>query len=313
MVDAVITWVDGADPAHRAKREWWLAEMEGHEAQPHPGTANTRWDSRFELYYCIRLIRRNAPWIRRIFLVTDDQCPKWLTEDEARHYNVVLVDHKTIFAGHEQVLPTFNSTTIETMLHRIPGLSERYLYFNDDIFLLRPIREQDYFDDNGARWRGRFQERYTVKKLLQLLRWITNTPKRDGYVGVRGEQSILGRKRMFMLAHAPYPFVLDFTRDMIEHDDRIERNIVHRFRCREVFFPAALVANAGFLQDRATKGPNDWEYIHAHHGEDEILQRIELCRRNERVKSLCVQSLDMMPVPLQKQIETLLRECLQES
>lgn len=311
MVDAVITWVDGADPAHRAKRERWLAEEQGHDAQVRHDTAATRWDSRFELYYCIRLIRRNAPWVQRIFLVTDDQRPEWLTEQEAQRHNVVLVDHKTIFAGYEHVLPTFNSTTIETMLHRIPGLSERYLYLNDDIFLLRPTQEQDYFKGELACWRGRFHKRYTVKKLVQFLRWLTRTPKRDGYVGVRGEQAILGRKRMFILAHAPYPFLRSFARDLIEHDGRMERNIVYRFRCWDAFFPAALVANAGLMQGRARKGSNDWEYIHAQHSENEILKRIQSCRSNAKIKSLCVQSLDMMPDHIQKQIEMLLLEGLE--
>ncbi|WP_063464580.1 stealth family protein [Ectothiorhodospira sp. BSL-9] len=313
MVDAVITWVDGADPAHRAKRVRWLAKVQGREAKPRPGTADTRWDSRFELYYCIRLIRRNAPWIQRIFLVTDDQRPDWLTDQEAQRNNVVLVDHKTIFAGHEHVLPTFNSTAIDTVLHRIPGLSERYLYFNDDVFLLRPTREQDYFDGEHGRWRGRFQKRYTVKKLVQLLRWLTRTPKRDGYVGVRKEQTILGQKRMFIMAHAPYPFVRSLTRELIELDGRLERNIVHRFRHWDTFCVPSLLANYGLMQGRARKGPNDWEYIHAHHTEDEILRRLERCRRDEKIKSLCVQSLDMMPDNLQTQIEMLLRECLQKA
>ncbi|WP_018878416.1 stealth family protein [Thioalkalivibrio sp. ALE28] len=307
MVDAVITWVDGADPAHQAKRERWLAELEGRESKARPGTAETRWESRFELYYCIRLIRQNAPWIRRIFLVTDNQRPEWLTEEAAQHYGVVLVDHKTLFAGHEHVLPTFNSTTIETMLHRIPGLSERYLYFNDDVFLLRPVREEDYFRGDRGCWRGQFQKRYTVKKGVQFMRWVTRKPIPDGFVGVRGEQEVLGRKRMFMLGHAPHPFARDFTRSVIEHDGRMERNIVHRFRHWDTLCVPALIANAGFLQGQARRGPNDWAYIHEHHGEAEIRHRMDRCRRDDRIKSLCVQSLDMMPDDVQMEIEALLK------
>lgn len=310
MVDAVITWVDGSDPAHRAKRARWLAELEGHQAQPRPGTSDTRWESRFELYYCVRLIRKNAPWIRRIFLVTDDQRPEWLTEEEAQRQDVVLIDHKTIFAGHERVLPTFNSTAIETMLHRIPGLSDRYLYFNDDIFLLRPTCERDYFLGERGRWRGRFQKRYTVKKAAQLLRWMTRKPKRDGYLGVRKEKAIVGQKRMFIIAHAPHPFCRNLTQEVIECNERMERNIVHRFRYWDTFVPGALVANTGLLLGRAEKGPNDWEYIHPQHGEEEIRRRIERCRRDARIKSLCVQSLDMMADNIQDEIETLLREHL---
>jgi hypothetical protein len=85
-----------------------------------------------------------APWVRKIFIVTDDQKPEWLVEDE----KVQIVDHTTIFPSGTR-LPTFNSHAIETALHRIPGLSEHFIYFNDDVFCTSPVRKIDFFTSTG--------------------------------------------------------------------------------------------------------------------------------------------------------------------
>lgn len=311
MVDAVVTWVDGSDPAHVAKRKYWLAQLQGSEAISRHGTLHTRWESSFELYYCIHLIRRNAPWIEKIYLVTDEQRPDWLTEEEARRLDVVLVDHKTIFAGFEGCLPTFNSDAIEAVLHRVPGLSDRYLYFNDDVFLLRPTPAKKYFHGERAYWRGRFEKRFTVKQLLKFGRWIAGARERDGFVGVRKERAVLELKRVFNNAHAPYPFFRDLTRDVIEESGWMEENMSQKFRKWESVSVPQLVSNAAILRGYATKGPGDWEYIHSEHSEEEVDRRLERCLKEKKIKSLCVQSLDMMSKQMQDKIERLLGQALQ--
>ncbi|MFF8954318.1 stealth family protein [Streptomyces sp. NPDC014894] len=139
-VDAVYTWVDGQDPA-------WLRRRQEAQGQPyHEEAANTaRFASRDELRYSLRSLRQNAPWIRRVFLVTDDQTPSWLDPSAE---GITLVSHRDIFTD-PSVLPTFNSHAIESQLHHIEGLSEHFLYFNDDMFLGRPVTPQDFFHANG--------------------------------------------------------------------------------------------------------------------------------------------------------------------
>lgn len=140
-VDAVYTWVDGEDP------EWRRRRADAAQTTYHPESANdARYASHDELRYSLRSLHLFAPWLRHIYLVTDRQVPEWLNTDDPR---LTVVDHREIFAD-PSVLPTFNSHAIESQLHHIDGLSEHFLYFNDDVFLGRPLVPQQFFLGNGT-------------------------------------------------------------------------------------------------------------------------------------------------------------------
>ncbi|WP_415184115.1 hypothetical protein [Phaeovulum sp.] len=104
----------------------------------------SRFKSRDELRYSLRSIFDYAPWVRNIFIVTNGQVPTWLDVD---HDRVRVVPHREIIPA--EYLPTFNSHVIESCLHRIPGLAEHYIYFNDDVMLLRAVKPTDFFTENG--------------------------------------------------------------------------------------------------------------------------------------------------------------------
>nr|WP_234426776.1 stealth family protein [Streptomyces niger] len=139
-VDVVYTWVDGADPA-------WLERRAAFTGQAyHDEAANAaRYANRDELRYSLRSLDMYAPWVRDVYLVTDDQVPAWLN---TAHPRVKVVSHRAIFTDTGN-LPTFNSHAIESQLHHIDGLSEHFLYFNDDVFLGREASPHDYFLANG--------------------------------------------------------------------------------------------------------------------------------------------------------------------
>jgi hypothetical protein len=139
-VDAVYTWVDGSDPAWQRRRATVVGEPY------HPQAANAaRFLSRDELRYSLRSLHMYAPWIRHVYLVTDQQVPAWL---DTAHPGITVVDHREIFTD-PTALPTFNSHAIESQLHHIEGLAEHFLYFNDDVFLGRPTVPQHFFLANG--------------------------------------------------------------------------------------------------------------------------------------------------------------------
>jgi len=142
-VDAVLLWVDGNDPVLNAKRREWAPEG---ALSLDDQAGKTRYADCGEIHYCIRSIRKFAPWIRRIYVVTDGQDP----QVEPGAIPVEVVDHSAIFAGYESFLPVFNSIAIETMYWRIPGLSRRFVYFNDDFFLARPVEPSDFFTEDGV-------------------------------------------------------------------------------------------------------------------------------------------------------------------
>ncbi|MDX5318638.1 MAG: Stealth CR1 domain-containing protein, partial [Actinomycetes bacterium] len=144
-IDAVYTWVDGSDPAWRARKEERLHALSAPHAL-HPESSNpARYEPIDELRYSLRSLESYAPWFQSIYLVTDRQRPTWLSED---HPRLTIVDHREIFR-ERAALPTFNSHAIETQLHHINGLAEHWVYFNDDVLLGRSILPSLFFDQHG--------------------------------------------------------------------------------------------------------------------------------------------------------------------
>lgn len=139
-VDAVYTWVNHNDPAWATL----YAKHSGVAATTTDATALSRFHSNDELRYSLRSVAANAPWVRRIFVLTNCARPDWLVDDP----RLVWVDHAAAIPS--DCLPTFNSHVIESCLHRIPDLSEHFLYLNDDVFLARPLLKSFFFDESGA-------------------------------------------------------------------------------------------------------------------------------------------------------------------
>uniref|UniRef100_A0A667Z510 N-acetylglucosamine-1-phosphotransferase subunits alpha/beta n=1 Tax=Myripristis murdjan TaxID=586833 RepID=A0A667Z510_9TELE len=101
----------------------------------------SRFEDNEELRYSLRSVERHAPWVRHIFIVTNGQIPSWLNLDNSR---VTVVTHQDIFLNHSH-LPTFSSPAIETHIHRIPGLSQKFIYLNDDVMFGKDVWPDDFF------------------------------------------------------------------------------------------------------------------------------------------------------------------------
>ncbi|WP_431711910.1 stealth conserved region 3 domain-containing protein [Glutamicibacter uratoxydans] len=140
-IDVVYTWVDDQDPQWQQQKHEFTADTSG---QHELSVGQMRFRNRDELKYSVRSVRSFMPWVRNIYLVTADQYPKWLAEES----EIKVITHREIFPEPE-VLPVFNSHAIESCLHRIPGLAEHFLYFNDDTMLLRLQDPANYFHGNG--------------------------------------------------------------------------------------------------------------------------------------------------------------------
>lgn len=140
-IDLVYLWVDGTDPAWHAKKE---AALKQYSDTPRYGLGSERWRDRQELKYSLRSIEQYLPWVNHIYIVTDNQVPMWLN---INHPKITIIDHRDILPP--DALPTFNSMAIETALHRIPGLSEHFIYANDDCFVNQPLSPDFFFDKKG--------------------------------------------------------------------------------------------------------------------------------------------------------------------
>lgn len=139
-IDFVYLWVDGNDPIWQAKRNTFI----GHTQKGSAVNCEGRYANNDELKYSLRSIDTYAPWIHKIFIVTDEQVPSWLDTSNPK---IQIVDHKEILPP--QSLPCFNSCLIEHFLYRIPGLSEHFLYGNDDMYINQPVTPNDFFAADG--------------------------------------------------------------------------------------------------------------------------------------------------------------------
>ena len=98
-----------------------------------------------ELKYSLRSLYKFAPWIRNIYILTNGQIPKWLNIDNKR---IKIVTHSDIFQNKSH-LPTFSSPAIEANIHNIPGISEHFLYLNDDVLFGKPVYPEDFISTEG--------------------------------------------------------------------------------------------------------------------------------------------------------------------
>ncbi len=114
-------WVNGSDPV--------LHALQDRYKYPKQGIQPNKFREWHELLFSMRSVHMFAPWVRTIYLVTASQVPIWLN---TTHPRVRVIDHHALFPDPVSQLPTFNSLAIESVLHRIPGLSEYFLYFNND-------------------------------------------------------------------------------------------------------------------------------------------------------------------------------------
>jgi hypothetical protein len=261
-VDAVITWVDGADPVHRAKREYYLSLAQTEALAPlhDNGTNPHRWLCSDELNYCVRSIANNAPWVRRIWIVTDKQTPEIIQLPPEFAAKIGIIDHEAIFAGYADALPTFNSLSIETMLWRIPGLAEHFLYFNDDVFLTAPVTPSDFFARNGPVLRGKWADyaelaacgvRRDEASLLNHYNQITAAQM----IGYTADQ-------VFESAHVVHPMLRSVMSELFDtfHDAFI-RNASYRFRDAGQFLPQSL-HNHACLADGSAAILDTRDYLH---------------------------------------------------
>lgn len=296
-IDAVITWVDGDDPRHRQKMAQYGP----------PGifkvetiAGRSRYRSVGEIFWCVASINRFAPFINRIYIVTDGQDPGlegFLERNFPYGYiPFEIVDHKTIFRGYEQYLPMFNSISIESMTWRIPGLSDHFIEFNDDMMLGAPVKEEDFFRPDGSII-------CHAEKINLMLVWLTRKLKfrKHGimpvsFKGTMMNAAFLAGHKFWMLRmdHAPRALSRDFYESYFEnHPEALERNIRHRFRDHDQYNPEELqflsLYDAGKCECRPLKGRLFCVYSKG--GKEDIRRKLDALYRSD-APFICFNSID---------------------
>ena len=260
-IDAVILWVDGDDPVWKAKCD---AARGGNTLTRRDDIGgDLRFRQMREIDWCVAGINKFAPWIRRIYIVTDAQDPhlentvgKWFENP----IPVEIVDHKIIFRGYEQYLPIFQSNGIETMTHRIPGLSERFVNFNDDFVLCNYVEPEDWFTSDGkvidyGKWMPNI-----MLDFLHAIKPKKNGLKQVGYKDMMENTSrLLGMKRTFLMRHNPHPMLKTLGEKLFkEYPKCIDINCRDKFRDARQFNAQEanhlMAAKEGRLIVRSPKG-----------------------------------------------------------
>ena len=132
-IDFVIYWVDGND------KEWQKKKAQYDSSKNDDGTVNRYrdWDN---LHFLFRGIEKFAPWVNQVYFISDNQVPKWMN---VKHPKLRVVSHEEYIPN--EYLPVFSSHPIELNFHRLPGISEQFVVFNDDFFITNYIKPEDFF------------------------------------------------------------------------------------------------------------------------------------------------------------------------
>lgn len=313
-IDAVVLWVNGDDPVLQAKRRTFANDENVHIS----ALEQTRFADTGEIYFCIASILKFAPWFRTIWIVTDSQRPEHIDEFSKEALtsgtNICIVDHRVIFRDHQEYLPTFNSPSIETLIWEIPGLSDRFVYFNDDFFLNSPTSVDTFFDGNRPKIRGRWRSN-EMKGLQNKILKIVNTfgfkshPKRHGYGNAQRLSSWIAGFHMWFyhIEHIPHPLRRQDFQTFYKANPRLlVQQIKHRFRHQDQYIAWSLASHISIKSGDAILLPH--ESLLYPTAESPMLSEIG----NEAFKFGCIQSLDEWPVDLQKEFKFRLANLLSD-
>lgn len=270
-VDAVYTWVDGSDPAWLKRRAEAVGEVYHEEA------ANAaRFISRDELRYSLRSLHQYAPWIRNVYLVTDDQVPDWLNTD---HPNIKVVSHRDIFTDRTH-LPTFNSHAIESQLHHIEGLSEHFLYLNDDVFFGKLTSPHHFFLGNGL-------TRFFLSK-AQIPMGLPSPDDVPVSVAGKNNRAVLEERFSTVITqkmkHVPHALRRSVLYEIEEtFADRHGKTAANRFRSLDdLSVTSSLHHYYAYLTQRAVPGNLPYDYFDLSHPFTEARLARLLLQRNRR-------------------------------
>jgi hypothetical protein len=308
-VDAVVTWVDGADPAHRARLGAYLQSI----GSAPPAARAARFHDAGEIDWCVASILRHAPWIGRIFIVADAQTPPLLARIAGTPLGerIRIVDHREIFAGFERFLPTFNSRAIISALWRIPGLAERFVYFNDDFSLLRPVREQDFFRDGKVVVRGQWMRqshRRPGRRIVQALKRLRGTqPDRAGNHDAQELSAKLAgfADRYYRMFHNPYPMRRSTLQAFFdERPALLESNLAHRLRSSAQFKAEVLAAHLEIAHGDAIfdNTLHTVQLKPRQQSPRRVRAKMAAADREGKTAFACVQSLELADAALQAEI-----------
>ena len=292
-IDAVITWVDGSDPNYKIKYNYHSGQMRNFKEQ---------YLQDNEIVFCVSSILKYAPFVRKIFIVTDNQVPNFKKIERIIPKNKIkIIDHKEIFEGLEDHLPTFNIRSIDAVLHRIKGLSEKYIYFNDDMFLIKETKINDWFSEDKAVLTGNWVKSYNIQVSKRISQRISQAfKKRPSFNEAQSKAANIAgfNEKYFKSYHSGRPQIKSIIQDFYtKHPDILIAQIKHKFRSTQQHIPYSLCWHLIIKQDmyKASSKKTLLEIEKVKNLNKRTLETILLnLDKNEDVKFLNVQDLNYL-------------------
>jgi len=289
VIDAVILWVDGSDEKHQEKMLPYVEDKNLFQSKKF----RTRFDQVNEIKFTVDSILKFASFIRNIYIVTDEQTPDFLKEDSSKkiYSKVSIVDHKVIFAGYEDYLPTFNNRPIETCLFRIPNLADHFIYFNDDFFLINETKPTDFFINGQPILRGKWLE-FDKKTIFK-----KEKKNKAGHKTAQQKAAkLIGFNKYYNFRHTPHPLRKStFENYFNANEDEFINNIKFRFRESNQFTPQGL-ANHIEIKNKTCVLKDDLQLIYFRSYKKPLLwYKLKLKMNSTRNLFLGLQSLDFCP------------------
>ncbi|WP_100642141.1 Stealth CR1 domain-containing protein [Alteromonas facilis] len=233
-IDFVIPWVGGNDEAHLKKRRLYEKNfiVERNEDIEH-SISDKRFIEADELKYCLRSIVNHAPWYNNIYLLTDAQEPKFLDLERIKDDRIHIIDHKELFKGNLECLPTFNTRSILTCIDKIPNLADVVVIGNDDTFFSSSVSPEFFLSSEGVKVYGEFIDNEDER--FQTLHF--DALKLSSQLVQPGSANYLA------LSHGFMPLALPAIKQCRKKfAKQFDNNIQHRFRHRSQFLIEALVS-----------------------------------------------------------------------
>ena len=228
-IDFVVTYVDNSDPVWIDQISKWNTEID-----------KSRYRSWDNFRYWFRGVEKNVSFVRKVHLVvaSESQVPDWIDQSKV---NVVF--HRDIIPEH--LLPTFNSTTIEMFLWKISGLAEHFVYFNDDMFCMNKMSENDFFRDGKPVYQ--LVRRNTYRNLFRM-QCMTSYKMAGKALGKK-----LSTSECFCIKHSADPMLVSSGRELF---GKVGAEIIDRctrfrepFNCTQYLFPDYEILKGNYVED----------------------------------------------------------------
>lgn len=294
-VDIVIAWVDGNDVELKKKRHKYLTGEDASDA-----ISDTRFASNNEIYYNIASILKYVPFSGHIYIVTDNQRPEFIDQFVQQGFcaadKIRIVDHREIFRGFEQYLPTFNTRSIESLLWNIDGLSDYFIYLNDDFFFNAEAKITDFLEDNHLVVYGHWQRNLALKLKLKYRQFLSrqfNQPVQPKHmIAQMLSADILGMNQFFEIHH--YPHIVDrkiLSEYLRSQAKRLDTQIKFKFRSIEQINPITLMNHLKIQNNQAILKPDiELAYLKNEQSVDGFVKAVKA----PDILYGCIQSLDQL-------------------